>query len=718
MESYYAHSKPDQPTTEWHSLDEHLREVGRVAEEFSAWFGLKTWGRAIGLLHDIGKYSEEFQQNRLFNKGGRVDHATAGCLLAREHFGRVGHLLSYTLAGHHGGLPNWHEGESGALKRRLSKNIPDYGAWEGQINLPGPDELEPLPEVRGYEELSFLLRFLYSALVDADHTDTAQFHEGVRTKAPYPSMTELLAKCEAHIRQLRERSDMSPLNLLRQEISERARHVAKSESPGLYTFTAPTGAGKTLASLLFALSHAVAHDLRRIVFVIPYISVIEQNAGVFRQVLGRDVVLEHHSSFIPTKDEEYAWQHSQENWDSPVVVTTAVQFFESLYGNRPSSCRKLHNLARSVVVLDEVQTLPVHQLVPCMHALQWLSNPNTLGSSVVLCTATQPALDSFPKLKSATEICPNLDRVFSLLHRTHIVRLGRIQDEDLLRHLRNHEQFLCIVNTRAHARHLFEELKREHCYHLSASMCPAHRSKVLSKIYQQLEEGNPCQVIATSLVEAGVDLDFPVVFRAACGLDSVAQAAGRCNREGRRKAEDSCVYVFDPEIRSVPDLNLRRNIAEDVCGDSGISNILAPKVVKAYFTRLYSMKCLDRHGISEALENSSCEWPYERVARDFSIIDQELKTVIVPYGCLGYDEVNNLLGGEDIKSASRTLQSNVVQISPPHFHALIRATAVQFYKERRFEDRFPYLANTELYDPDTGLCHEDPNFRTAESNIL
>ena len=227
------------------------------------------------------------------------------------------------------------KGSLGGLKRRLNKNIPDCGAWKDQIELPGPHELEPLPKVRGYEELSFLLRILYSALVDADHTDTAHFHHGVRTKDPYPSMAELLEKCETYVRQLQESSERSPVNQLRQEISERARDVGKSESSGLFTFTAPTGAGKTLASLLFALSHAVAHDLRRIVFVIPYISVIEQNSEVFRQVLGREVVLEHHSSFIPTKDEEYAWRHSQENWDAPVIVTTAVQFFESLYGNRP-----------------------------------------------------------------------------------------------------------------------------------------------------------------------------------------------------------------------------------------------------------------------------------------------------------------------------------------------------------------------------------------------
>ena len=360
----------------------------------------------------------------------------------------------------------------------------------------------------------------------------------------------------------------------------------------------------------------------------------------------------------------------------------------------------------------------MQQLVPCIHALQWLSNPNTLGSSVVLCTATQPALDSFPHLESAKEICPDLERVFSLLHRTHIDRLGRMEDTDLLMRLRDHEQFLCIVNTRAHARHLFKELKLDHCFHLSASMCPAHRSKVLRQIRQQLEKGNPCQVIATSLVEAGVDLDFPVVFRAACGLDSVAQAAGRCNREGKRKAENSWVYIFDPEIRSVPDLNLRRNIAEDVCGDSGIRNILAPEVVKAYFTRLYGMKCLDRHGISDALEDSQCQWPFERVAREFNIIDQELRTIIVPYGELEFREVIDLLGGEDIKGVSRKLQSNVVQISVSHYHALVHASAVQFLREQRFGDRFPFLANTELYNSETGLCHEDPNFRTAESNIL
>lgn len=688
-----------------------------MAEEFAQHFGLGTWGRAIGLLHDIGKYSTEFQQERLNNRG-RVDHATAGCLLAREQYGKIyGHLMSYILAGHHGGLPNWHEGETGGLKRRLNKSIPDYSAWKAEIELPDKSDLEPIPKIGSYEELSFLIRMLYSALVDADHTDTARFYHDIRPQASYPTMTELLDRCKSHLHQLQEDSKDSSINRLRREIGEHVQNAARSETPGFYTFTAPTGAGKTLASLLFAMSHAVAQGLRRVVYVIPYISIIEQNAAVFKQVLGRDVVLEHHSSFEPTTDDNYVWQHSHENWDAPVIVTTAVQFFESLYTNRPSASRKLHNLAKSVIVLDEVQTLPLHHLVPCMHALQWLTNPGTLGCSIVMCTATQPALNGFPRLNSVKELCPDLKRVFSLLRRTRISRLGSLSDTELLERLRAHQQFLCIVNTRVHARDLFKRLDQKHCYHLSASMCPAHRSRTLCLIRRELEQGNPCKVVATNLVEAGVDLDFPVVFRAACGLDSIAQAAGRCNREGKRSAEDSWVYVFDPDIQSIPDLRLRKQIADEVCCGRDGEDVLAPEVIKDYFERLYSLKCTDREGIAASLEDDCCEWPYERVAKSFRIIDQELRTVLVPYGKWDYSAMNRLLDSEDIKEVSRRLQSNVVQIQPHHYQALVRCSAVQFHWERRFGDRFPYLANTELYDPQYGLHWDDPYYRDAESNI-
>ena len=718
MSCFFAHSKADTPVAGWHRLEAHLNEVARMAEERARYFGLGTWGRAVGALHDIGKYSEKFQQERLIeNRNSEVDHATAGCRVARELYGSIGHLMAYVLAGHHGGLPNWHEGDGG-LKRRLHKSIPDCSAWKTEIELPDASDLEPVPKVTSYEELSFLVRMLYSALVDADHTDTSRFHHGYKPQAVYPTMKKLLAKCEAHLNQLRESSDASPVNRLRQEIGESVQNTARSETPGIFTFTAPTGAGKTLASLLFALSHAVAHGLRRVVIVIPYISVIEQNAAVFKQVLGRDVVLEHHSSFEPTANDKYVWQHSHENWDAPVVVTTAVQFFESLYSNRPSSSRKIHNLAKSVIVLDEAQTLPLDHLIPCIHALQWLSNPVTLGCSIVMCTATQPALNEFPNLKSAKEICPDPDRVFSLLQRTRISHLGLMSDAELQKRLQAHRQILCIVNTRAHARQLFLSLKGEHCYHLSAAMCPAHRSKTLDLIRQDLKEDKPCKVVATSLVEAGVDLDFPVVFRAACGLDSIAQAAGRCNREGKRNAEDSWVYVFDSDIRPIRDLMLRKQVADEVCYSRESDDILAPDVIRTYFERLYDLTCLDHHEIAASLDDDRCEWPYKRIAKDFRIIDQELRTVIVPYGNLDYSAVNELLDNDDIKGVSRRLHSNVVQISLHHYRTLVQRSAVQFHWEHRFGDRFPYLANTELYSPHFGLHYDDPNYRSVESNIL
>lgn len=309
----------------------------------------------------------------------------------------------------------------------------------------------------------------------------------------------------------------------------------------------PTGGGKTVASLAFALKHAVEHNMDRVIYVIPYTSIIEQNAQIFREILGDDNVLENHCNVDYEGTEEFRpMQLASENWDKPVVVTTNVQFFESLFSNKSSKCRKLHNIANSVIIFDEAQMLPIDYLTPCLSMIQELVE--NYGTSVVLCTATQPALDDFFVSKEQiVELCPRLGEQFRFFERVTYQNIGSISKEGITELLAKEQSVLCIVNTRKDAQELYHSLQGGGVYHLSTSMYPKHRKRVLKCVKERLSTKKKCILISTSLVEAGVDLDFSCVYREIAGIDSMIQAAGRCNREGKRTVEESKVYIFELE---------------------------------------------------------------------------------------------------------------------------------------------------------------------------
>ena len=733
---YFAHTSGSDCRGTWHGLAEHLSGTGKRAAELLGATGCDELAKAAGLLHDLGKYSDAFQR-RLSGDGARVNHSTAGAKVAVERYGPlIGKVLAYAIAGHHAGLANGVNGvRISSLKDRLEeKTVPALdAAWQREIEL--PDALKP-PLIKPREtqsagfSASFLIRMVFSALVDADFLDTEAYYASLENKQTprggYPGVDGLLTRLDAHLDALAARSETSEVNALRHEVLLHARQKA-AEPPGVFTLTVPTGGGKTLTSLAFALKHAMSHGLSRVIYVIPYTSIIEQTASVFREALrsfGPNVsefVVEHHSTFdeerIGGREAKEKLRLAMENWDAPLIVTTAVQFFESLFANRPSGCRKLHNIANSVVILDEAQTLPLKFLRPCVTALDELAR--NWRTSVVLCTATQPALtapDFSGGFDSPREIAPDPQHLYQRLKRVQIAHTGTVDDSELVVRLRESPQSMCIVNTRRHARELYDSIRDlEGSFHLTTLLCARHRREKLNTVRMRLNEGAPVRLIATSLVEAGVDIDFPVVWRAEAGLESIIQAAGRCNREGRW--ERGWTFVFEPEReRGGPETQQLAAAARGVMrryDDPGSLD-----AIRDYFKEVYWIKgdALDAKEIERRLNEraKAMEFPFESVAADFELIDTPMVPVIVPYrGQNGEDGTAETLADklrwiERPGGIARQLQPYVVSVWPQVRWTLIETGAARIIEEEKFGRQFVLLTNVSLYDDETGLSWDDP----------
>ncbi|MFS8629468.1 MAG: CRISPR-associated helicase Cas3' [Limnochordales bacterium] len=723
MTTYYAHSVPGLDPSRWHLLKDHLEATGRLAAQFAAAFGAAELGRVGGLLHDVGKYSDPMQQ-RLRGAPVAVDHSTAGAREAVRLYGDAfGRILAYVIAGHHAGLPDFgSRADEGSLAARLAKAIPDYSAYRNEVGalLPaafrGKLPVKANPLAPGFS-LQFFIRMLFSCLVDADFLDTeaAVTPEQAAVRKAGASLPELRDRLETYVQAVFGSTERTPINRRRAEILAACRRAA-SQPPGLYTLTVPTGGGKTLSSLAFALHHAAAHGLRRVIYVIPFTSIIEQNAAVFRRAVGHENVLEHHSNFsFPAEDDEspvdYRLRLAQENWDAPIVVTTNVQFFESLFAHKPGRCRKLHNITRSVIILDEAQMIPTPYLKPCLWALHELVE--NYGATVVLCTATQPSIGRLlPKDVSVREIAPEPRRLYAAFRRVRVLWLGDMDDERLAQAVASHRQALCIVNTRSHAAQLYERLRGEGAYHLSARMYPAHRSEKLARIRTALAGGEPCRVVSTQLVEAGVDVDFPVVYRAIAGVDSIAQAAGRCNREGR--LAEGQVFVFRPEPKHLPKGWFQRTATVTGMVLRAHADLLSLEAVDAYFRLLYEFENLDEHDIIGRFEEGASQlaFPFREVGETFRIIDSALDPVVIPR-----DEECAALLAEARRHGpslhlSRRLQRFVVQVYPHELAELRRLGAVEWVAEQ-----YTVLRDLSLYDDDVGLRLPDLQW-TPESFVI
>lgn len=718
---YYAHSKEGADQTQWQPLREHLENTGRCAAEFASRFSASSFGQAAGLLHDIGKYSEEFQA-RLRGKTISVDHSTAGAQEAVRLYGTaVGRLLAYVIAGHHAGLPDFGSlADEASLRSRLDmRDIPRFDAYKEEVpQLPSGLRLpiQPLPESVGFS-LHFFVRLLYSCLVDADFLDTEAAIDPERASArgKYPVLPDLLERLDTYLQRKLKSASQTHVNQWRRRILESC--LEKSRLPqGLFTLTVPTGGGKTLSSLAFALHHAVEHGMERVIYVIPYTSIIEQNASVFREILGNDCVLEHHSNFRFNDNDDDNWTMEQyrlrlstENWDAPVVVTTNVQFFESLFAARSSRCRKLHNIANSVVILDEAQMLPTQYLKPCLLALAELVR--NYRTSIVLCTATQPAIQSYlPASLSGVELAPDPPKLYEALKRVRVLNLGDLSDEMLASRISEHEQVLCIVNTRRHASKLYQAARErgvKGLYHLSARMYPEHRSRKLKEIRAALSAGELCRVVSTQLIEAGVDVDFPVVYRAVAGVDSIAQAAGRCNREG--KLESGEVYVYRPERHGQPRGWLRETAAVAEMVMRVHDDPLSLEAVELYFTKLYDVegRRLDEKDIVRRIEENAKQlsFPFRSIEADFHIIEDEMIPIIIPLEPECAELVKEARWGGPSAGLSRAFQPYTVQVYHHEYMALAKGGTLEMVA-----GQYIVLRDLSIYRDDIGLDLDVPDW--------
>lgn len=704
-----------------HGLEEHLRGTAALAAKFAAKFGAGEWAWVAGVWHDLGKYSDQFQRyirsvndaEAKPNKNGG-DHSTAGALHALDEFGMLGRVLAYPIAGHHAGLPDWNEGGPASLAQRLQQTellaksllapIP-----EDIIKQPTPKE----PPKTGTElSLALWLRMIYSCLVDADFLDTEEFFDPDKTqeRGGYPQLTELLLQFEEFMRQKQAEAADTPVNRIRSQILQQCMSKAQ-QPPGIYSLTVPTGGGKTLSSLAFALHHAATHGQRRIIYVIPYTSIIEQTADQFRKVWkdAPHAVVEHHSN-LDVEDERQENSRSRlacENWDAPVIVTTTVQFFESLFASRSSRCRKLHSIVGSVVILDEAQLLPPDFLNPVLAVLSELTK--NYDVTIVLSTATQPALGphksfdfDFRGLPGVTEIMPDPPALFRQLQRTELSILGTLQEqlpwETLAARLQGHDSVLCIVSRRDDARELWA-LMPEGTFHLSALMCGAHRSRKIAEIKERLKRNLPTCVISTQLVEAGVDLDFPVVYRSLAGLDSVAQAAGRCNREGLLGKGE--VFVFAPPSR-IPAGHLRQaaEIGRSLLTVHG-AKAMSLENFQEYFRQFYWMKGdqLDKENILNLLRNDNLvRISFREAAGKFKLIDEAAqRQVVVRYE--NEELLARLERGQPDRWLLRKLQRYLVNL-PRHVHGRLLADGA-------IRERYPGIfvqSHGALYDDNLGFC--------------
>ena len=741
----FAHSLPGRPEVAWEPLSSHLSYVARRAAAFASVFGWERLAEVAGLLHDIGKCSDAFQ-DYIGGSGTRgPDHSTAGAQEASGVYpAGLGRMLAYVIAGHHAGLA-----DTDSLDTRLKTTQAPYGGWQAHTGpLPPAAALVPKggkpSPLKGFTQ-AFMTRMLFSCLVDADFLETERFYAAAEgqplVRGNHLGLDDLRARLQCHMDGLLGGAAATPINALRAEIYHHVLAGA-AQAPGMFSLTVPTGGGKTLASLAFALDHAVRHGLRRVIYVIPFTSIIEQTAQVFREALGTDQdILEHHASFDwerPGRDQDESdmpkLRRASENWDAPVVVTTAVQFFESLFAARTSRCRKLHNIAGSVIVLDEAQTMPLALLRPCVAALQELAA--NCGATVVLCTATQPALrpDKGFVIDPPRELAPDPRRLYRALKRVTVTfQVERVTDGEIAARFATQPQLLCIVNSRAHARALYDLIAPlEGAVHLTTLMCPRHRQAVLSDVRTRLKAGLPVRLVSTSLIEAGVDISFPEVWRATTGLDSIAQSAGRCNREGER--ESGRVVVFTPAEAKPPPVLEAFIQAARTSFRRHPEDVLGLDAVETYFSELYWQKAeamdaarLDGkpYPILPALAEKAAgfRFPFASIARAFRVVEDTMTTVIVPWSAGPQDtDARDLL--RRIAAMERPLIRDLRQLQR-YGVPIPRGPRDEWLRRGALRAVHPQLGKDLLcfdddahYRKETGLDLADTGLRDAGANII
>jgi CRISPR-associated endonuclease/helicase Cas3 len=737
-----------------HDLVAHLDGVAKLSTGFARLFNGEAWAGRAALLHDLGKFQPDWQRYlgrvsgydaenaHIEGVGGHPNHSTAGALYAYENLGPAGRVLAYLIAGHHAGLSDW-DTENSSLQHRLClaqsrSEMEDSlkGATGDALDAGALPQLSTVPGTKN--GFALWVRMLFSCLVDADFLDTEAYMNPDKggQRGAWPSMEALSTAFDAYMADKTGGVEDSGVNRARAQVLAQCQVMA-AKDPGLFSLTVPTGGGKTLSSMAFALEHAKAHKKDRIIYVIPYTSIIEQTADVFRgafAAVSEEVLIEHHSNAEADPQQENSRSRlATENWDAPVIVTTSVQFFESLFAAKTSRCRKLHNICNSIVVIDEAQMLPPEYLQPILDVINLLCRH--YGVTVVLSTATQPALATVndyldPRkhihgLDDVREIISDPDALYKDLKRVDVelpTDMTKHESwEEVAEKLRKHDSVLAVVNTRKDARELYDLLPQG-TLHLSALMCGAHRSAVIEVIKKRTRAGSQTRVVSTQLVEAGVDIDFPVVYRAMAGLDSIAQAAGRCNREGR--LQSGKVVVFIPPKDPPKGLLLKGANACKSVLHGKVADPLERTLFGAYFRKLYYECDLDKQQIRGDLRmdgklDSTLAVNFRTAADNFKLIEDGDQVAVVvryaPPGAPGSDVdkwISILCKGKPERWLLRKLQRYIVRIHQHH--------AAQMRSRGDIEELIPGLfvqVADGLYSPEFGLQLEHVQLTTDQTIV-
>lgn len=685
---YYAHSNGSNKA-EWELLTDHLKNVSDKTAGFCNVFGFSELGFNAGYLHDIGKYQESFQK-RIEGKNIQVEHSICGAkelinILSEPNDIINRQILSYVIAGHHSGLPDCGTEDDISQKQtllaRLKRKTEDYSAYKHEFTKKKiPFWLKNFCYVNATDKpfaFSLLVRMLFSALVDADSLETERFYNnGVPRSVLTVDFEKLREKLNEKYNSFNKKTE--DINIRRTEIKNFCEKAANSKS-GLFSLTVPTGGGKTLSSMTFAINHLIRNNHSRIIYVIPYTAIIDQTAKEFKNIFGESSILEHHSSVVleESMHEETPKHLATENWDAPIVLTTNVQFFDSLFSNKRGKCRKIHNVANSIIVFDEAQMLPIPYLKPCLRAIDVLTRD--FGCTALLMSATCPDFKQYMHIDSIiTEINNDYSRHYKDMKRVTGKWIDKKTDAEIIGLIDHRKSNLIIVNSRKHAGLLFKSLPQAtRKYHLSTLMTPENRKRVLNNIKNDLESNIPCTVVSTPLIECGVDLDFEAVFRSLSGIDSIIQAGGRCNREGKRS--NSNVYIFEA-IEGDPykgDIPIYKNISRAICKKALENNddIFELKYIEEYFQELleYKDKDIDEQGILELFQFSSdnnkmplLKFDFEECAKRFSYIsDANKKDVIIPYNVKANNliqEINNSSFISDLRMLHRKLEQYTVSV--------------------------------------------------------
>lgn len=788
---YFAHIKENK-TKEGQTLREHLENVGQYSSKSASKLKLEKLGELIGLLHDLGKYSSAFQSYIQSATGyidedvddyvdaeklkGKIDHSSAGAQYVWQYFTNLnlkdpkclilGEMLALCIASHHSGLIDCinPDGEDEFSKRMNKPN--DKTFYTEVVQNADKEIIEKINDILFNAEFmtefneilkrivlnnknneilirfhaGLLIKYLFSCLIDADRTDTADFETPInnrrRQHGDYVSWEILVERFEEYLKVFDKKSDKNKIDEIRKIVSEACKHRAEDKQ-GIFTLTVPTGGGKTLASLRFALHHALKYKLDRIIYVIPYTSIIEQNAKVVREILEIEesekekIVLEHHSNLLPELQTSKS-KLLTENWDAPIIFTTSVQFLETIYGDGTRGIRRMHQLARSVIIFDEIQTLPIKTVHLFNNAINFLVD--YCNTSVVLCTATQPLLNQVDQNKGRlnfteqNEIAPNIETLFKELKRVHVIDKTKTEGwsvEEITKLAINQTQqtksCLIVVNTKKNARILFENIKNTvnniSVYHLSTSMCPAHRLNVFNEIKRKLSSDEPIICVSTQLIEAGVDIDFGTVIRFMAGIDSIIQAAGRCNRNGKRPISN--VFIVNPKeevIDSLVDIKVGKEITQRIIYEMKNAEadlpdeFIHPKIMERYFQYyFYNRSDLMTYPVDGVCEdnllnmlslNNKAVYEYNRKynespkiyfrqafqtsAEYFRAIDAPTIGIIVPYENEGSDIIADLFSQfafEKRYDLLKRAQRYTVNVYPNVLNKLVEQNAIAVVPE-------------------------------------